>query len=60
VVLAVNVLMLAATPIDGAHYFIDVIAGVAIALLCLWLARAIVMRAPRTAPLPAAPEPVRP
>jgi hypothetical protein len=59
VVLAVNVLMLVATPIDGAHYFIDVFAGIAIAVLCLWLARAIVMR-PASAPLPAAPEPARP
>jgi membrane-associated phospholipid phosphatase len=30
----VNVLMIAATPIDGSHYFVDVIAGVAIALIC--------------------------
>lgn len=31
--LALNVLLIAATPIDGGHYFIDVLAGGAIALL---------------------------
>jgi hypothetical protein len=32
-----NVAMIAATPVDGSHYFCDVIAGLAIALLS-WLA----------------------
>ena len=40
----VNSLMLAATPIDGAHYFVDVLAGVAIAILCLVGARVLVWR----------------
>jgi membrane-associated phospholipid phosphatase len=35
--IALNVLMIAATPIDGGHYFSDVVAGLAIAVLC-WLA----------------------
>lgn len=30
-------LMLAATPVDGAHYFVDVIAGIALALACVAL-----------------------
>lgn len=35
--LAVNVLMIVATPIDGGHYFVDVIAGLGLAALC-WIA----------------------
>jgi membrane-associated phospholipid phosphatase len=35
--LAVNLLMIGATPVDGGHYFSDVIAGIAIALVC-WIA----------------------
>jgi PAP2 superfamily protein len=42
--LALNVAMLIATPIDGSHYFIDVIAGIALAVLCLVAARAIAVR----------------
>jgi membrane-associated phospholipid phosphatase len=41
---AVNSLMLAATPIDGSHYLVDVLAGVAIAFLCLLAARKFVSR----------------
>jgi membrane-associated phospholipid phosphatase len=38
--LALNVLMIAATPIEGSHYLSDVIAGLIIATLCwLWAAR---------------------
>ena len=33
-----NGLMLAATPIDGGHYFIDVFAGLAVAAAAIWLA----------------------
>jgi membrane-associated phospholipid phosphatase len=40
----INTLMLAATPIDGSHYLIDVVAGIGIALLCLVAARALVAR----------------
>lgn len=32
---AVNVVMLAATPIDGSHYFIDIFAGIATAIICV-------------------------
>jgi len=39
---ATNVLMILATPVDGGHYFIDVFAGIGIAVLCLYAARAIV------------------
>jgi membrane-associated phospholipid phosphatase len=35
--LALNTVMIAATPIEGSHYFADVIAGTAIAGLC-WIA----------------------
>ena len=40
----INSLMLAATPIDGSHYFVDVLAGIGIAALCLAAARAVVTR----------------
>jgi membrane-associated phospholipid phosphatase len=33
--LALNILMIASTPIDGGHYFIDVIAGIAIGTFCV-------------------------
>ncbi len=39
VILVLNGAMLAATPIDGSHYFIDVIAGIVIAVLCLFAAQ---------------------
>jgi len=40
----INSLMLAATPIDGSHYLVDVLAGVAIAVLSLVAARMLVTR----------------
>jgi PAP2 superfamily len=40
----VNSLMLAATPIDGSHYLVDVLAGIVIAILCLVAARMLVAR----------------
>jgi membrane-associated phospholipid phosphatase len=43
----VNVLMIAATPIDGSHYLVDVIAGVAIALICWFGAGAFARRKTR-------------
>ena len=46
----VNGLMILATPVDGGHYFIDVFAGIAIAVLCLVVARRIVHAAQRNAP----------
>jgi hypothetical protein len=39
-----NVAMLASTPIDGGHYFIDLAAGVAIAVLAVMAARAVSRR----------------
>jgi hypothetical protein len=45
VVLGLNIVMLAATPIDGSHYFIDVFAGIAVAILSLAAARMIAARA---------------
>jgi hypothetical protein len=42
--LSLNVLMLAATPIDGSHYLVDVLAGVAIAGASLLAARWIAER----------------
>jgi membrane-associated phospholipid phosphatase len=54
IAILLNVVMIAATPIDGGHYFSDVIAGIAIAALC-WMAvnRAFVpggVRTPRLQP----------
>jgi membrane-associated phospholipid phosphatase len=46
----VNGLMILATPIDGGHYFIDVLAGIAIAVLCLVAARRIAHAARPYAP----------
>jgi membrane-associated phospholipid phosphatase len=46
-VLILNTVMLAATPIDGAHYLVDVLAGVVIAGGSLVAARAVVKRAGR-------------
>jgi membrane-associated phospholipid phosphatase len=40
----VNSLMLAATPIDGSHYLVDVLAGIVIAILCIVAARMLVAR----------------
>jgi membrane-associated phospholipid phosphatase len=39
-----NVLMLASTPVDGAHYLVDVIAGLAVAAFGIVLARALTRR----------------
>ncbi len=36
--------MLVATPIDGWHYFVDIFAGIAIAMLSLHMARSVVAR----------------
>jgi membrane-associated phospholipid phosphatase len=45
--LAVNLLMIVATPVDGGHYFIDVLAGLAVAIVALIAARALAARAER-------------
>ncbi|SEH43698.1 PAP2 superfamily protein [Methylobacterium sp. 275MFSha3.1] len=54
--LLVNVLLIAATPIDGGHYFVDVIAGLVIAVLAICAARALGRRWAADAPSPGAPE----
>lgn len=43
----VNILMIIATPVDGGHYFSDVIAGLPIALLCWLAAERFARRAPQ-------------
>jgi membrane-associated phospholipid phosphatase len=48
VILGLNSLMLIGTPIDGSHYLIDVLAGVALAVLCLLAARALAAASQRT------------
>jgi hypothetical protein len=56
--LVVNGAMLAATPLNGGHYFIDLIAGVAVAVLSIVAARRIgQIIARRTNFMPAAPVP---
>jgi membrane-associated phospholipid phosphatase len=47
--LVLNGLMIAATPIDGGHYFVDVIAGIAVAALSLAAVRALAADAPERA-----------
>jgi membrane-associated phospholipid phosphatase len=44
-ILLLNAVMLAATPIDGSHYFSDVFAGIGIAVLCFLAAARIAARA---------------
>lgn len=47
--LAVNVLMIIATPVDGSHYLVDIIAGLLIALACWFVARRLAGNAARAA-----------
>ena len=54
IVVLTNGLMLLSTPIGGGHYFVDVFAGVAVAVLAIAAARWIGERATRGAPQPAA------
>jgi hypothetical protein len=42
--LLANGAMLVSTPVDGGHYFIDVFAGIAVAVLAIWVARAVSRR----------------
>jgi len=46
----VNSLMLVATPIDGSHYFVDVLAGIGIGMLSLAAGRTLVVRVAGLAP----------
>lgn len=41
IIVLINGLMLAATPIDGGHYFVDLIAGIAIAIAAIIAAKAV-------------------
>lgn len=50
---ALNLVMIAATPIDGGHYFVDVGAGLAIAGTSYLLARRIIVPAVAVVPQPA-------
>lgn len=56
-VAALNVVMIAATPVDGGHYFTDVIAGLTIAIFC-WLAASRLLRNPTPTATPARPAPI--
>jgi PAP2 superfamily len=55
IALIANGAMLASTPIDGGHYFIDLIAGVAIAVLAIAAARWLSTRVVWTEPAAATP-----
>jgi hypothetical protein len=46
---AINAVMIAATPVDGGHYFIDIVAGLAIAAMS-WIAAAAFVRRMLAAP----------
>jgi hypothetical protein len=50
VFLVLNTAMLAATPVDGSHYLVDVLAGIAIAAFSLLLAQAVAARVASPAP----------
>jgi PAP2 superfamily len=60
IALAANGLMLAATPIGGGHYFVDVFAGIGVAVLAIaaarWICKRLVEGAaqPASAPVPSA------
>ena len=54
VFVGLDLAMLASTPIDGGHYLVDVLAGIALALALVWLSRRRAARAqaaPRIAPI---------
>jgi membrane-associated phospholipid phosphatase len=44
-VLALNAVMLVSTPVDGAHYLVDILAGIGTAVVCILGARAMTIRA---------------
>ena len=53
IALLANVAMLASTPVDGGHYFIDLLAGIAVAIFAIFAARAVsqwIAMRPATAP----------
>jgi membrane-associated phospholipid phosphatase len=44
IALLANGAMMASTPVDGGHYFVDLFAGIAVAALAIWAARALSRR----------------
>jgi len=54
VAVALNLLMIASTPVIGAHYMIDVFGGVVLAVIGIWLAKYLMV--PSSAKAPAAPK----
>jgi membrane-associated phospholipid phosphatase len=58
--LVLNLLLIAATPIDGGHYFVDVAAGLAIAAAALVVARRTAAAVRQPWPAPRDHEPVMP
>ncbi|RXT35266.1 phosphatase PAP2 family protein [Bradyrhizobium betae] len=54
---ALNMLMIAATPVIGAHYLIDVVGGIAVAAASIWVTKFYVARLGRTSAVSAAPAP---
>jgi membrane-associated phospholipid phosphatase len=55
---ALNLLMIAATPVIGAHYLIDVAGGIAVAAASIWVTKFYLERRGRTSPAPAAQAPI--
>ena len=56
--IAVNAVVVVATPIQGGHYVIDVVAGFGVAVAAILFARTVMTLAARTQSLPAAePQP---
>jgi membrane-associated phospholipid phosphatase len=54
---ALNLLMIAATPVIGAHYLIDVAGGIAVAAASIWVTKFYVQRLGRASVVSAAPVP---
>lgn len=54
---ALNLLMIAATPVIGAHYIIDVAGGIAVAAASIWAAKFYLQWHGRASRTPAAPDP---
>ena len=54
---ALNLMMIAATPVIGAHYIVDVAAGIALAAASIWAAKAYLEWTSRAARVTAAPAP---
>jgi membrane-associated phospholipid phosphatase len=52
VILVVNVLLIASTPLAGAHYLVDLIGGAVVAVGAIWLTSWLVRSPPATALVP--------